>query len=146
MRRLIVRFGDSQRAPDVSIGFLCRYSLSQRRLQSQMKGFLAKCLQQQQRRRTACQFEPSTFALLFFSLSPSLMVRESAQRSGARERACVCVCAKAPESKTFSRRGVGAQAFFFFAHSSKRGLFVVASAVQMRLYENYTRDSARVGL
>jgi hypothetical protein len=44
MRRLPALFGDSHLAPDVSIGFLCRYSLSQRRLQSQMKGFLARCL------------------------------------------------------------------------------------------------------
>lgn len=39
-------FGDSHRAADVSIGFLCKYSDNQRKLQSQLNGFLPKCLKQ----------------------------------------------------------------------------------------------------
>lgn len=39
-----ILLGVSHFAPDVSIGFLCRYSANHFRLQSQMKGFLARCL------------------------------------------------------------------------------------------------------
>jgi len=35
-------FGDSHRAAEVSIGFLCKYSDNQRKLQSQLNGFLPK--------------------------------------------------------------------------------------------------------
>lgn len=44
MRRLCILLGASQRAPLVSIGFLCKYSASHRKLQSQINGFRAKCL------------------------------------------------------------------------------------------------------
>ena len=45
IRRRCMRFGVSHLAPDVSIGLRCRYSASQRRLQSQMNGFRARCLE-----------------------------------------------------------------------------------------------------
>lgn len=42
--RFCALFGDSHLAPDVSMGCAWRYAFSHRRLQSQMNGFLAKCL------------------------------------------------------------------------------------------------------
>lgn len=42
--RLCIRFGASHLAPEVSIGFLLRYSPSQRKLQSHINGFLPKWL------------------------------------------------------------------------------------------------------
>lgn len=42
--RFCALFGVSHLAPDVSMGCAWRYALSQRRLQSQMNGFLARCL------------------------------------------------------------------------------------------------------
>lgn len=44
MRRRCILLGASHRAPLVSIGFLCKYSASHRKLQSQINGFRAKCL------------------------------------------------------------------------------------------------------
>lgn len=44
--RFCALFGDSHLAPDVSMGCAWRYALSHRRLQSQMNGFLAKCLRE----------------------------------------------------------------------------------------------------
>lgn len=41
---LCILFGDSHFGPDVSIGFLWRYSASHFKLQSQINGFLPKCL------------------------------------------------------------------------------------------------------
>ena len=46
MRRRCILFGVSHLAPDVSIGLRWRYSANHRRLQSQMNGLRAKCLQQ----------------------------------------------------------------------------------------------------
>lgn len=47
--RFCALFGISHLAPDVSIGCAWRYALNQRRLQSQMNGFLAKCLRERKR-------------------------------------------------------------------------------------------------
>lgn len=49
--RFCALFGDSHLAPDVSMGCAWRYAFSHRRLQSQINGFLAKCL-----RRTGRNF------------------------------------------------------------------------------------------
>ena len=46
--RFCALFGDSHLAPDVSMGCAWRYAFSHRRLQSQMNGFLAKCLWKEQ--------------------------------------------------------------------------------------------------
>lgn len=46
---LCIRFGLSHLAPDVSIGFLCKYSANHRKLQSQMNGLRAKCLKTSKR-------------------------------------------------------------------------------------------------
>lgn len=51
MRRRCIRFGPSHLAPEVSIGFRCRYSASQRKLQSQMKGFRPRCLRNKKQKQ-----------------------------------------------------------------------------------------------
>lgn len=66
-------FGDSHLAPDVSIGCAWRYTLSQRRLQSQMNGFLAKCLRKKNQITGWRDFmQHKISSLLFISITFSI--------------------------------------------------------------------------
>ena len=48
--RFCIRFGVSHLACEVSIGLRCKYSASQRKLQSQIKGFRPKCLKKTEKK------------------------------------------------------------------------------------------------
>lgn len=68
-----IRFGVSHRAPDVSMGFRCRYSANHRKLQSHIKGFLAKCL----RITNKVIFNSSKLRPQFFTYKVCILFKES---------------------------------------------------------------------